>query len=157
MKTENCKVGMKVRCINNELPYIEKGEEFKIEKVIESHKHIVFEEKEGLFSPYYFEKIEDKFKIGEKVKWEGANKEKYNAVIFGIADKEGDYGDKYAITTFLDDRRIINRTVKENDLYKIKKKDELEKVDKFIEKYGGLECKILSREYDEKRGNQIFL
>lgn len=94
--------------------------------------------------------VVERFEVGEEVRYHLCPDGDFKAKIFGIADKADDNtNEKYGIE-YKDGRGNYRiRAVKEFSLHKLKPRDNLEKGDKCITRYGS-KVKIIAREFDER-------
>ena len=97
---------------------------------------------------------ENKFEVGEEVKWESFEGNKYKAKIFGISDEKDDYRTNYAITTYTGEKKI-NRIVREDSIFKLKKKSELERGDKFVTDMGD-KIEVIAKSEDNSNSGIIY-
>jgi len=138
MKIEDCEVGMKLECLEENYPNgFHKGDILTVKEII--NKAVRFEESRYTWNIYNF-KPANKFEVGDEVIYNCPNGIKYDSVIFGIKDRQ--YAIKYTHKTI-----EHYDVVKERQLSPLKKKDELEVGDKFRNKF--YEFRIIFVAYDD--------
>lgn len=152
MKLKDCKVGMKVKCINEkteesllDLPNYKKGDCLTI-----SYKNIhgiSFKEVDFSWEPKYFEPV-NKFEVGDPVVYNCPNGINYKSEIFGVKDR------KYAIK-YTHKKVEHYDVVEEEELSPAKKEGELEVGDKFIA-IDNDEVKILMKRYTPENEAYYF-
>jgi hypothetical protein len=155
MNIEDCEIGMKVECKTNEFTSIEKGEVVTISKIYyyDNHKGLKFKEK--LFHKFYPEDFEpvNKFKVGDEVLYKHYYLGKFKAEIWAITKPDRN-GRTIAITWELEGETLHSIVSKDN-LLPLKKKDELEKGDKFIDDMEE-EVEVLAVEYCDFYDNKVY-
>lgn len=160
MKIEDVEKGMQVEYQHEESAHFEKGEILTVKEIKEPGYSFLYPDKyclkfEGYNNCYtYPDRVEpvNKFEVGDPVIYQ-TRSEKYEAIIFGIAEQKDKHRGRYAISFVNKFDEKINRIISENKLLPRKKRHELQKGDKFIdyqdEKEG--EIVVLAKEYDSIR------
>ena len=141
MNIEDCKVGMTVECKSTKYDSINKGDKLTIAKVSEKNynqSYIYFEENYSNYLPKNFEPV-NKFEDGDEVVWRGDKVE-----IWGIRYDNEVKEYEYAVIDKNNGRTLLF----ESELSPLKKSDELEVGDKFIDLLEG-KYKVIAIDYDD--------
>jgi len=149
MKIEDCEVGMKLECLEENYPNgFHKGDVLTVKEII--NKAVRFEKSRFTWNICSF-KPANKFEVGDEVIWQNDK-----VKIWGIAPEQDFYDcDRFGIYYKDEDGKIKVDVVQKFRLSPIKKKDELEVGDKFRNDDWIIE--ILAKEYcEEYKGIQYF-
>jgi len=138
MKIEDCEVGMKLECLEENYPNgFHKGDILTVKEII--NKAVRFEESRYTWNIYNF-KPANKFEVGDKAIYQLVKGGGHKVEIFGRTTKNGKY--VYAIKgQFKNVNEKFVLIAKEKELLQLKKKDELKVGDKVV--YGTAKYKIL--------------
>ena len=146
MKIEDCEVGMKLECLEENYPNgFHKGDVLTVKEII--NKAVRFEKSRFTWNICSF-KPANKFEVGDEVIWQNDK-----VKIWGIRydDEIKEY--EYAIEDFLEN---VGRTIVfESELSPLKKKDELEVGDKF-RSVGNRTIKVLDKKFDELHNEMVY-